>query len=50
MQTFVRARNAEIAPLPFRIEDAWRNQAFYFGKEPFKFLEDPASAQSELKP
>jgi hypothetical protein len=33
----VRARNPETAPLLFRVEDAWHNQAFYFGKKLFQF-------------
>src|ERR1700678_727165 len=45
----VGARNAEIAPLLFRLEDDWYHQAFYFGKELFKFLENLAPSQRELK-
>src|SRR6266404_1086175 len=41
---------AKLAPLLLRIENAWHNQAFYFGKELFKFLENFASSQRELKP
>ena len=45
----VRPGNAKVAPLPFRIEDAWRNQVFYLGKQFFKILENLLPAQGEFK-